>query len=298
MDTETPTESTPTVEHLFVTVNGIKLHVAEAKPDNATSKTPLVLCLHGFPEFWGAWHRQLPALVDAGYRVWMPDLRGYNLSESPRKTADYRMDVLKADVGALIQASGAKRCMLVAHDWGAAIAWCAAAAYPELIEKMVIANVPHPRVFRRTLFTSARQMMASWYIFFFQRPWIPEWLLSRNNFAGLTKAMVDTANSGSFSPADMEGYQAAWRHSGLTSMIRYYRAAMRYQDIEGTDTITVPTLILWGKKDHALTHPMATKSLEYCTDGQLFFFEDGTHWVQHDCHEEFNTKMIDFLGSP
>ena len=285
------------ITHLDIHANGIRFHVAEARPERSDSEAPFALLLHGFPEYWGAWQRQLPALLEAGYRVWMPDLRGYNRTECPPNLADYRMSVLQDDVRGLIEASGAKRCMLVAHDWGAAIAWCAAAAYPELIEKMVIANIPHPRVFRRTVFTSARQMMASWYVFFFQSPWLPEWMLSRDNFAALTRAIVDTANPGSFTPSDMEGYRAAWQHSGLTSMIRYYRAAMRYQDMPSTDTITVPTLILWGKKDHALTHPMATESLEYCTDGQLIFFDDGTHWVQHDCAARFNEKMMHFLGS-
>ena len=290
------TEATPTIKHLFVSVNGIEMHVAEAKPDNASPTAPLAICLHGFPEYWGAWQRQLPALLNAGYRVWMPDMRGYGRSECPPKVADYRTDILADDIAGLIQASGTQRCMLIAHDWGAMVAWFVAAKYPELIEKMVIANVPHPRVMRRTVFRSLRQFLASWYVFFFQLPFLPELLLSLFNFKLLSKIMTSSANENSFSAEDMEGYRAAWRKSGLSPMLAYYRAALRHQHLPPEAPITVKILILWGKKDWFLTCGMANRSVELCNDGALVFFEEATHWVQHDVTQQFNEKLISFLG--
>jgi epoxide hydrolase 4 len=286
---------TQPIAHHQIEINGIQLHVAEALPTDGTKDAPLALLLHGFPEYWGSWKSQIQALSAAGYRVWAPDLRGYGLSDKPPKVRDYRLKTLAEDVRQLVDAAGVEKCMLVAHDWGAAVAWWAAAEFPERFSRMVIANVPHPAVFERHIKWNPSQTRRSWYILFFQIPYLPERVLGARNFKRMEKEMAGSANPGSFTEEMLQGYRESWSHGGFRSMINYYRAAMRYQDMPRDKTIKVPTLILWGKKDHALGFDMAEESIPLCDDGELHFFEDATHWVQHDCPKEFNRRMLEFL---
>ncbi len=284
------------VTHQHVAVNGVRLHVAEAPATNGDPHAPLALLLHGFPEYWVSWHGQVGALLGQGYRVWMPDMRGYNLSECPPRVSDYRIKTVGADICGLIEASGAQSCVLIGHDWGAAIAWWVATEHPERVDKLVIANVPHPRVFRRHVFTSPRQFLASWYTFFFQLPLIPRWLLSLGGFKALAAAVFNTALPGAFCEGEVSRYKTAWAKSGLSPMINYYRAALRYQDMPSPIKVQMPTLIIWGKQDHALRFEMASASLEHCEVGRLVVIEDATHWVQHDRPKAFNTHMVSFLN--
>ena len=277
------------VVHQFISVNGISLHVAQCGDQDEDK--PLAILLHGFPEFWGSWRHQISALVDLGYRVWVPDLRGYNTSDAPQKVSEYRMSNIGADVRDLILAANVDSCALMGHDWGAAIAWWVAAEYPEHVDKLIIANVPHPRVFRRHVFTSPRQMCRSWYVFFFQLPWLPEWLLSRKNFSLLGLGVFDTALEETFSEQQRQNYRDVWTRSGLRSMINYYRAAMRYQELPKAGVIEVPTLIIWGRRDHVLREEMAGESIELCRNGRLVFIDEATHWVHLDSPERFNAEM-------
>lgn len=277
----------------FVHVNGISLNVAQCGAQD--EGRPLVLLLHGFPEFWGSWRNQISALVGMGYRVWVPDLRGYNTSDAPQKVSEYRMSNIGTDVRELIRVANADSCVLVGHDWGAAIAWWVAAEYPEHVDKLIIANVPHPRVFRRHVFTSPRQMCRSWYVFFFQLPWLPEWLLSRKNFSLLGLGVFDTALEETFSEEHREVYKSAWTRSGLRPMINYYRAAMRYQELPKPGLIEVPTLIIWGRRDHVLGLEMAGESIDLCRNGRLVVIDEATHWVHLDAPNRFNAEMTAHL---
>ena len=282
------------VEHAYIETNGIRLHVAQAGPADG----PLVILLHGFPEFWYGWRRQIEPLARAGYRVWAPDQRGYNLSDKPQGLAAYDIAELARDVVGLIDASGRQKCFLAGHDWGAAVAWTVAQSYPERIEKLAILNVPHPAVMFRTLRSSPAQLRKSWYMFFFQIPLLPEAMLRTNDWAGAVEMLRRSSLPGSFTEQDFEQYrQAWWRKGAFTSMLNWYRAVIQRPPAMPTDPrLRLPTLMLWGKRDIALSHEMAQLSIDLCEDGQLIFFENATHWVQHDEAEAVTAYLIGFFG--
>lgn len=282
------------IKHNDYTVNGVRLHVAQA---GAEDGRPVIL-LHGFPEYWGGWLHQIPALAAAGYRVWAPDQRGYNLSDKPKGIDAYVLDELAADVAGLIDAMGVEKVLLVGHDWGAAVAWWTALHYPQRLEKLAILNVPHPIVMRKTLSGNWRQMLKSWYMFFFQIPWLPETLMTANNARGATQMMRGSSKPTTFSPAEMEEYRKAWLQPGaFTGMINWYRALMRRQPKSPSSyRVSVPTLMIWGKNDIALSSDMAQPSIDLCDDGRLIFFEEATHWVQHDEAEGVNRLLLEFFG--
>ena len=156
--------------HAFVKTNDITLHVVQAGPEDG----PLLILLHGFPEFWRGWRQQIPFFAAAGYRVWVPDQRGYNLSDKPRGLDAYDLNELAADVVGLIDAAGRDKAYLVGHDWGANVAWWVGIHYPERLHKLGILNVPHPVIMRQNLQENPSQLRKSWYMFFFQLPAVPE----------------------------------------------------------------------------------------------------------------------------
>ncbi|HSF83295.1 MAG TPA: alpha/beta hydrolase [Anaerolineales bacterium] len=285
----------------FIETNGVRLHVMQAGPEGG----PLVILLHGFPEYWRGWSKQIEPLASAGFRLMIPDQRGYNLSEKPRGVKAYDIDILAQDVLGLIEASGRERALLIGHDWGAAVAWHVAAHYPERLEKLVILNVPHPAVMITTLRSSLRQLLKSWYIFFFQIPWLPEWLLSRGNFAPMRRMMIASSKPGSFSRADLDLYVEAWRQPGaLTGMLNWYRAIFRKElrrinrgSKVNNIRIQVPTLILWGENDIALSRRMAQPSLDLCESGKLVFYPGATHWVQHEESSKVIEQIISFFNT-
>ena len=285
---------TDLIEHHYIETNGIRLHVAQAGPADG----PLVILLHGFPEFWYGWRRQIEPLARAGYRVWAPDQRGYNLSDKPQGLAAYDIAELARDVVGLIDASGRQKCFLAGHDWGAAVAWTVALSYPERIEKLAILNVPHPAVMFRTLRSSPAQLRKSWYMFFFQIPLLPEAMLRTNDWAGAVEMLRRSSLPGSFTEQDFEQYrQAWWRKGAFTSMLNWYRAIIQHPPAMPADPrLRLPTLVLWGKRDIALSHEMAQLSIDLCEDGQLIFFENATHWVQHDEAEAVTAYLIGFFG--
>lgn len=160
--------------HTTISTNGVNLHVAQAGPADG----PLVILLHGFPEYWASWRQQIPILASAGYRVWVPDQRGYNLSDKPAEITAYNLDQLALDVVGLIDAADAEKAFVVGHDWGAAVAWWLGIKHADRLEKLAILNLPHPAVLRRRFRTHFSQLRKSWYMFFFQLPWLPERFLS------------------------------------------------------------------------------------------------------------------------
>ncbi len=279
----------------YYQVNGIRMHVVESGPDDG----PVVIFLHGFPEFWYGWRRQIGFFADQGYRVVVPDQRGYNLTAKPVAIAAYRVRELMQDVVELIAALGAGKVYLAGHDWGAAVAWGLAAFHPHLLHKVVVINVPHPTVMRATLRTQLDQLRRSWYIFFFQLPLLPQWLISLGGYYMMRRSLRKTSRPGTFTDEDLRHYVNAWSRPGsFRSMLNWYRAAIRYQNpgavSQGT-TIDVPLLILWGAQDAFLRADMAPKSLQRCRQGQLRVFPDATHWVHHERSAEVNDAMHRFF---
>ena len=284
------------LERQWVDGAGVRLHVRAAGPDDG----PLVVLLHGFPEFWYGWRHQIPALAEAGYRVVVPDQRGYNRSGAPRAVAAYDLDRLADDVCALIEAAGRDRASVVGHDWGAMVGWHLAHTYPECLRRLAILNVPHPHVFRRTLRSSPAQLLRSTYALFFQIPALPEWLLGRNDGQGLAALLRWSSHSDTFDGADLALYRRAWRRPGrLRSMLHWYRAAVRraLRTPPPSAPIDVPTLVVWGAQDIALHRRMAAPSAAMCTDGHLEVLDDATHWVQHDAPDLVNRHLLDHLAA-
>ncbi|MEJ5222810.1 MAG: alpha/beta hydrolase [Anaerolineales bacterium] len=283
-------------ETRFIETNGVRLHVVLAGPENGT---PVIL-LHGFPEFWYGWRQQIPALAAAGYRVIVPDQRGYNLSDAPRGLDAYRIDTLAADVIGLMDALGLEKTYLVGHDWGAAVVWTTALLYPQRIIKMGILNVPHPAVMLKFIGKSPKQMLKSWYIGFFQIPGLADWLMSRNHFAGVIAMLRASGKPSTFSEEDLNEYRKAYANSGgLTGMINWYRALARRRPAMPRDVrVKLPVLILWGRQDVALSAEMAAESAALCDNARLIYFDNATHWVQHDEPEAVNNALLEFFSHP
>jgi pimeloyl-ACP methyl ester carboxylesterase len=284
------------LEREWVDRAGVRLHVRAAGSDEG----PLVVLLHGFPEFWYGWRHQIAALAEAGYRVMVPDQRGYNRSGAPRAVTAYDLDLLVDDVCALIDAAGRERASVVGHDWGGMVGWHLAHARPERLRHLAVLNVPHPHVFRATLRSSLGQLLRSTYALFFQLPAVPEWLLGRNDGQLLAAMLRGSGQLGTFDDTDLAIYRRAWRRSDrLRGMLNWYRAAARraLRTAPPSTLIDVPTLVVWGAQDVALSRRMAAPSAAMCTDGQLKVIEEATHWVQHDAPETVNRLLLDHLAA-
>jgi pimeloyl-ACP methyl ester carboxylesterase len=275
--------------------NGIvKLHAFASGPKDG----PVVVLLHGFPEFWYSWNRQIAPLAAAGFRVIVPDQRGYNLSSKPSGVASYALTELVSDVIAIADQLDQQKIFLAGHDWGAAVAWSAALLHPQRIAKLAVVNVPHPSVMRKFLTTRLRQFRRSWYMFFFQLPWLPETLLSAFDYRVAARSLLRSSRPGTFLPEDLAQYRAAWSQPGaFTAMINWYRALFRFRTKFVNRTVHVPTRILWGKRDAFLLSEMAQESLRYCDNAELFTFADATHWLQHEEPARVSELLIEFLRS-
>lgn len=256
---------------------------------------PLVVLLHGFPDYWYGWRRQLGPLVEAGYRVLVPDQRGYNRSDAPEGIDAYRRSRLSADVAALIGTENRDSAHVIGHDWGAAVAWDLALRRPAVVDRLGILNVPHPTVFARTLRRNPRQLLRSWYVFTFQLPDVPEWGLSRRDFALLAKMLRESAAPGTFTETDLERYRDAWRRGSIEAMVNYYRAAARRPEEPPRRHVEAPTVVLWGEQDVALVPEMARESVTYCTDGELVAFPNASHWVHLEAAEAVSDRLLDHL---
>ena len=279
-------------EDEYLETNGIRLHTILVGPK---SGVPVIL-LHGFPENWRCWIHQIPALVDAGFRVIVPDQRGYNLSDKPRGIKSYRVDELVKDILGLIDSLGYEKVNLVGHDWGANVAWMLAYQHPDRLQRLGILNAPHPLVMRRFVTRDFEQMRRSWYVFFFQLPWLPEIGMRAGNWRRAVRALRGSGKIDTFTDEEIAKYKDAWSQPGaMTAMINWYRAVRYQSKLPREMQIKVPTLMMWGVKDVALTHRMARPSIDHCDDGKLIFFPDSTHWVQHEAAEEVNHYLMDFL---
>jgi pimeloyl-ACP methyl ester carboxylesterase len=279
-----------------VTVNGVSLHLAEAGRDG----DPLVILLHGFPEFWFGWRNQILQLAEAGFHVVVPDQRGYNLSEKPKGVAAYDLDTLAADVVALGGHFGHEHFALVGHDWGAAVAWWAAQNYPQRIERLIAMGAPHPAVWADGFRNDPRQRRKSYYVRLFQIPVLPELALRARRFKALCDAVTDTAVPGTVGEAELAYYREAWSQPGaLTATLNWYRGIWRKTLLPPKDyRIRVPTLMIWGMRDRYGEPDLARASVRLCDQGELVLLENATHGIQHDEPERLNAMLLDFLKRP
>lgn len=280
-------------EERLLRVNGVELQVAAAGEPGR----PLVVLLHGFPDLWQGWHLQIPALESAGFHVLAPNQRGYGRSEKPRGVAAYDIDRLAEDVIALAESEGYRTFHLVGHDWGGIVAWWTAARFPERVSRLAILNAPHPGVFRDYLFRSPTQILKSWYVGFFQIPWLPEAALSANDYATLFRSMQSTSEPGIFDDSDRRYLVAGWSQPGaLTAMLNYYRALARRSPKSMKLRIAATTLVLWGTQDPTEEPGLAEASLQLCSDARLIRLDQARHWIQREEPELVNRELVQFLS--
>lgn len=279
-------------QRLRLATNGISLHVVAAGP----SDKPLVILLHGFPEYSLGWRWQIGPLADAGLHVVAPDQRGYALSDKPANIAAYSIEQLAADVLGLADALGRRRFAVVGHDWGAAIAWHLAARHPDRIERAAMLNAPHPAVLRDYARSHASQMAKSWYMGLFQLPWLPEAILRAGEFAALAGTMRRTSRPETFSHAELGRYRDVWAQPGaLTGMLNWYRALRGYAMNIATPCVSVPVRVIWGDHDAFLSTGLAEASAALCAHAEVFHLPNATHWVQHEEATAVNRLLIEFL---
>jgi epoxide hydrolase 4 len=287
---------TDTWTHREDRVNGVRLHSVEQ------GEGPLVVLLHGFPEFWYAWRHQIPALAAAGFRVVAPDLRGYNLSEKPEGVRAYRIEALLGDLEGLIErlGEGEKKAHVVGHDWGGAFAWYAPLFIPERLLSLALLNAPHPLAFRRELRTNAAQRKKSSYVFMFQVPWLPERRIRAGNFAILGKMLRrDPVTPGAFPDEDIRLYKEALAQPGaLTAAVNYYRAALRFPPKAAGRAWPegLKTLLVWGERDRYLGSGLLEGLDRWVPNLTIERIPDASHWVQADAPEKVNDLLIKFLA--
>jgi pimeloyl-ACP methyl ester carboxylesterase len=275
-------------------LHGLRLHAAVAGPE---SGKPVIL-LHGFPDFWAGWKRQIGPLAEAGYRVIVPDQRGYNLSDKPRGISAYRLDLLAKDVVGLMDASGFPKSIVVGHDWGGVVAWATAALYPERVERLAVLDAPYPPVVYRTMLTHPKQILKSWYIYFFQLPKLPEAMMGRNHWNTLVNNLRKTTPPGTLGREDFEDYQEAWdQNNAITSMLNWYRAQVQHPTrLPSPPPLEMPALVLWGGRDFALGRELAEASVKLCKNGELVVFENANHWIQMEQAQEVNRRLLEFFN--
>jgi pimeloyl-ACP methyl ester carboxylesterase len=277
-----------------VEANGLTFEVAEAGTGDH-----LALCLHGFPELHFSWRFQMPLLAAMGYRVWAPNQRGYGASSRPQGVAAYTIDHLTADVAALFAASGAKTLTLIGHDWGGGVAWHCAIDGTLPLARLVVMNLPHPLCFAAAL-EHRPQQRRSWYILFFQLPWLPEWGFAAGRAAMVRRVFSDMAvDKSRFPPAVCDVYAAAaLRPGALTAMINWYRAALGRHGaltVGNGGKVDVPTLIVWGEADTALGLETLDGTDRYVADLTIRRLPGVSHWVQQEAPEAVNAILSEWL---
>jgi pimeloyl-ACP methyl ester carboxylesterase len=273
----------------YAELSEVRLHYVEE------GEGPLVVLLHGFPEAWFGWRFQIPALVQAGFRVVAPDLRGFNRSSKPPGVSPYQLDHVAFDIKELIDSLGESSARVAGHDWGGATGWELAMRHPDVVDRLAIISSPHPRVFRGAL-RNRHQLKKSWYFGLFQLPWLPEQLLPRDNWAGLQHGFAKDARAGTFTPEDAARYVEAWEQPGAASAsVNYYRAAVRRRGAKFVP-IEAPTLILWGDRDRYLLPELAEPSSSDVPNREVVHF-DASHWLHHDEADEVNRRLAEFFAA-
>lgn len=289
------------IEHAFADVNGIRLHYAHS------GKGPLIMFLHGFPEYWDMWKEQLEEFGKDHLAI-APDMRGYNLSSKPAEVKQYRQKYLVEDIRQLVEYLSYKKLVLVAHDWGGAVAWTFAMFYPQYLHRLIIINSPHPATFERELRENPAQRKASKYMLLFRSP-EAESVLAADNYSWLIKmAFGEIIKNGVLKDADIQGYKKAWSQPGaLSGGLNYYRAA----DVEALENneeaikkpaaaatlpkITLPTMVIWGEKDTALLTGCISGLDEYVTQLSIKKVPDASHWVVREKPLLINSLIREFI---
>jgi pimeloyl-ACP methyl ester carboxylesterase len=325
-----------TIRHEFADVNGVRIHYAIARPANyengelaergaaargASERggTKLIVFLHGFPEFWYAWRKQLEEFGRDFIAV-APDMRGYNLSSKPAAVEEYDIGKLVGDVRGLVEHLagahhlGAARCVLVGHDWGGVVAWATAMACPEIVERLVIVNAPHPKIFERELRENPKQQEASQYMLVF-RSAQAEAMMSANNFAMMQETILgEGMRQGHISEADRKAYVEAWSQPGaLTGGLNYYRAAevgpggggpgaggheaFKMKHPAASFELKMPTLVIWGEKDPYILTGNLEGLERYVPKLTVERIPDSTHWVVHEKPARVNELIRVFLAT-
>lgn len=295
-DSKSATETGPDLRTEFVEAGDLTFEV-----DMCGEGDRLAICLHGFPEHSFSWRYQLPLLARLGYRAWAPNQRGYGASSRPEGVANYHIDKLVEDVGLLYDASGAKELTILAHDWGAVIAWVFAIKQTRPLARLIIMNVPHPAA-AAAQGRSLAQLKKSWYMFFFQIPWLPEKMLGRLAARGVGDAIVNSSCDPDMFPDDvLDVYRNnAARPGALTAMLNYYRALFRFKSLReyGHPEVTkieTPTLMIWGEEDVALGKELTFNTDKFVNDLTLRYLPGVSHWVQQEAPDTVNAMVAAFL---
>ncbi len=277
----------------MVAANGIRLHVIKAgRPDGP----PLVL-LHGYPEFWWGWRKEIPGLVNAGFRVIIPDGRGYNDSDKPEGVEAYRPEARAQDIISLVKELGYQNVNLAGHDMGAGTAWLVAIEHPELLRKLMVFSVGHPLAYAEAAQSKPEQETISWYRTFFQLPALPELVGRFGNWHLLVKNMRATSRQGTFSDDEMNVYRYAWDHdNAMHYMVNWYRAGYRYPPaLENRSKVRPPTKIVWGQNDAFSEYRVAELSLKHCEQAEVTVIPDTSHWLLHEEPVVIAQMMSDFF---
>jgi epoxide hydrolase 4 len=276
----------------YADIGDVRLHYVEA------GEGPLVVLLHGFPEFWYGWRSQIAPLAAAGFHVVAPDMRGYNLSSCPDDVGAYGTDKLADDVRGLIQNRGAEYAHVVGHDWGGTAAWATAMHHPDVVDRMAILSAAHPRKLSQGLH-HPEQLRRSWYFFFFDLPGLPETVVRANDWHFYRHFLRDAQPE--YTPEELQRYVEAWSQPGADSgMINYYRHAVRLSpksDEAQLQPVKAPTLVIWGEKDRYLGPDLAEPDRDDVPNlDRVERMAGASHWVHHDRAAEVNRLLIDFFA--
>ena len=291
-DANAPLPDIPSVERTFREVNDVTLHVVSA----GDPVDPVVVLLHGFPEFWYGWSEYIEWFVQSGYRVLVPDQRGYNRSAKPDGIRPYRVATIAEDIVALLSTEACGSAHLIGHDWGGTVAWHVALRSPDTVDRLGIINMPHPTVFTEALQSNPRQRQKSQYIYSLQQPNRPEKRVKQNGFDTWVSVMNGPSQPGTFSETDFERYRQAWSEPGApAAMINWYRALVQYDNAPPRTQVELPTLLIWGQNDQALIPELAPKSMEFCTHSNLEQFPDATHWITHEYPDRVRELLLKHL---
>ena len=282
------TAPTASWTHEKIHANGIEFHYV------TEGDGPLMLLLHGFPEYWYSWRHQISEF-SKNYKVVALDMRGYGQTDCPQGKENYTIDVLVDDVKEVVSALGYEKCILVGHDWGALVAWYVTMNFEACVEKLIVMNVPHPKCYMENL--TFRQALRSWYIWMFQLPRFPEMYLKANDFKWITDQFRSAVNPAAFPEEDLNKYKEnAAMPGALTAMLNYYRnLPAEMMRMGTTPIIQVPTLMLWGEKDGYTGKNSTRGTGRYVENLDLKFLPNCSHWTQQDCPKEVNQYMSKFL---
>lgn len=278
-------------EGRFIDVGEVTLHVVFAGPEDG----PPVVLLHGFPEFWYAWRGPAAVLARAGFRVIVPDQRGYNLSDKPDAVADYRLDHLVRDVVGLADALDYQRVSIGCQDWGSTVGWRTLLEHPDRVDRFAVINAGHPLAFANA---SGDEDKVSWYQTFIQIPWLPGFSARLNDWALLASSLRDSSAAGAFPEEEMDQLRSAWDRDGaIHTMGAWYRAeAWPYQGSREDARVANPVMILLAASDAFIPAQPARDSAAYLQDSRLVELGSGTHWVTAEEPERIGALLAEFFA--